>query len=113
MLHKIVTRMMKLLTRRDAAGRERRQMACCVEKLSLQLGSLSPNFMSQVACRTRRQTPVSLAHAAAEMGFADQSHMNRVVRQLTGLTPRAIVRSRSSSISAAFRAATGGGMVYL
>jgi hypothetical protein len=35
------------------------------------------------------------------------------VRQLPGVTPRQFVRSSASPISAAFRAATGGGKVYL
>lgn len=55
----------------------------------------------------------SLADAAAGQGFADQPHMSRVVRQLTGLTPRHLVRSRASPFAATFRAATGGAAVYL
>jgi AraC-like DNA-binding protein len=78
---------------------------------------VSPRHLSQVArvqgVARHAHGGASLAAAAAEMGFADQSHMNRVVRQLTGLTPREFVRSPASAISAAFRAATGGGKVYL
>jgi AraC-like DNA-binding protein len=81
---------------------------------------VSPRHLSQVArvqgVARHAHAGASLASAAAEMGFADQSHMNRVVRQLTGLTPREFVRSRPSAmsaLSAAFRAATGGGKVYL
>jgi AraC-like DNA-binding protein len=78
---------------------------------------VSPRHLSQVArvqgVARHAHAGASLAAAAAEMGFADQSHMNRVVRQLTGLTPREFVRSRPSPISQAFRAATGGGKVYL
>lgn len=78
---------------------------------------VSPRHLSQVArvqgIARRAHAGASLADAAAEMGFADQSHMNRVVRQLTGVTPRQFVRSSASPISAAFRAATGGGTVYL
>lgn len=55
----------------------------------------------------------SLADAAAGLGFADQPHMSRVVRQLTGLTPRQLVRSQASPLACAFRAATGGATVYL
>ena len=55
----------------------------------------------------------SLADAAAGQGFADQPHMNRVVRQLTGLTPRQFVGSLAAPFAAAFRAATGGRTVYL
>ena len=78
---------------------------------------VSPRHLSQVArvqgVARRAHAGASLADAAAEMGFADQSHMNRVVRQLTGVTPRQFVRASASPISAAFRAATGGGTVYL
>ena len=55
----------------------------------------------------------TLADAAAGLGFADQPHMSRVVRQLTGLTPRQFVRAQATPIAAAFRAATGGATVYL
>lgn len=39
--------------------------------------------------------------------------MTRAVRQLTGLTPQRFVRALGTPMSAAFRAATGGGTVYL
>jgi hypothetical protein len=39
--------------------------------------------------------------------------MTRVVRQLTGLTPRLFVQSHRSPLAHAFRAATGGATVYL
>jgi AraC-like DNA-binding protein len=55
----------------------------------------------------------SLADVAAGAGFADQSHMARVVRRLTGLTPQRFVRSNTTPMSAAFRTATGGATVYL
>jgi AraC-like DNA-binding protein len=73
----------------------------------------------------------TLAEASAERGFADQSHMSRVVKKLTGVTPRAFIgppspgrraaklaqgskaAAISASISAAFRAATGGRTIYL
>jgi AraC-like DNA-binding protein len=34
-------------------------------------------------------TPAPLAHIAADLGFADQSHMTRSVKQLTGIAPKA------------------------
>jgi AraC-like DNA-binding protein len=78
---------------------------------------VSPRHLSQVArvqgVARRAHGGASLADAAAEMGFADQSHMNRVVRQLTGVTPREFVRQRVSPVAAAFRAATGGGRIFL
>ncbi len=55
----------------------------------------------------------SLAQTAANHGFADQPHMNRSVRQLTGFTPRELARAPVSSIGATFRTATGGARVYL
>ena len=78
---------------------------------------VTPRHLSQVArvqgVARRVHAGAALADAAADMGFADQSHMNRVVRQLTGLTPPAFARSRRSPLAGAFRAATGGGTVYL
>jgi AraC-like DNA-binding protein len=55
----------------------------------------------------------SLAGAAAATGFADQSHMSRMVRDLTGLSPQRFVHAETTPMSAAFRTATGGGSVYL
>ena len=77
----------------------------------------SPRHLAQVArvqaVSRRAQSGATLADIAADVGFADQAHMSRVVRELTGLTPRAFVRSRCTPIAAGFRAATGGGTVYL
>jgi transcriptional regulator GlxA family with amidase domain len=77
----------------------------------------SPRHMSQVArvqhvARSVRAGS-SLADASALAGFADQPHMSRTVRRLTGLTPRGFIASQRTPIAAAFRAATGGGTVYL
>jgi AraC-like DNA-binding protein len=63
--------------------------------------------VSRKACRG-----ASLADIAADVGFADQAHMSRVVRSLTGLTPLRFIRA-SSPLTSAFREATGGNTVYL
>jgi AraC-like DNA-binding protein len=77
----------------------------------------SPRHLAQVArlqaVSRKAQTGASLADIAADLGYADQAHMSRVVRQLTGLTPRHFTRARQTPIAAAFRHATGGGTVYL
>lgn len=77
----------------------------------------SPRQLAQVsrlqAVSRKAQTGASLADVAVDTGFADQAHMSRVVRQLTGLTPQRFVRARSTPLAAAFRAASGGGTVYL
>jgi AraC-like DNA-binding protein len=77
----------------------------------------SPRHLAQVsrlqAVSRGAQAGASLADIAADVGFADQAHMTRVVRQLTGLTPRNFVRSARTPLAAAFRAASGGGTVYL
>lgn len=77
----------------------------------------SPRHLAQVArvqaVSRKAQTGASLADIAADVGFADQAHMSRVVRQLTGLTPRRFIRSGHTPMSAAFRHATSGGTVYL
>jgi AraC-like DNA-binding protein len=41
------------------------------------------------ALKSIQKTQASLASIAAELGFADQSHMTRSVKQLTGITPLA------------------------
>lgn len=78
---------------------------------------VSPRHLAQVARMQGVARDVhagaSLADAATGRGFADQPHMNRVVRQLTGLTPREFARSEASPFAAAFRAAAGGRTVYL
>jgi AraC family transcriptional regulator len=40
------------------------------------------------ACRLLAQAEPSLGEVALAAGFVDQSHLNRVFRRLTGLTPR-------------------------
>jgi AraC-like DNA-binding protein len=77
----------------------------------------SPRHLAQVArvqaVSRKAHRGVALADIAADVGFADQAHMTRVVRQLTGLTPRRLAGAGQSPIAAAFRHATGGGTVYL
>lgn len=77
----------------------------------------SPRHLAQAsrlqAVSRKAQSGASLADVAADTGFADQAHMGRVVRQLTGLTPQRFVRSALSPMATAFRVASGGGTVYL
>jgi len=77
----------------------------------------SPRHLAQVARLQQvsrcAQQGATLADIAAHTGFADQAHMTRVVRQLTGLTPRLFVRSQRSPLADTFRAATRGATVYL
>lgn len=77
----------------------------------------SPRHLAQVArlqaVSRKAQAGAMLADVAADVGFADQAHMSRVVRQLTGLTPQRFARIRRSPMAAAFRHATAGGTVYL
>jgi AraC-like DNA-binding protein len=77
----------------------------------------SPRHLARVArlqsVSRHAQQGAALADIAAHTGFADQAHMTRVVRQLTGLTPRLFVQSRRSPLAQAFRAATRGTTVYL
>jgi AraC-like DNA-binding protein len=77
----------------------------------------SPRHLARVArlqaVSRRAQAGASLADIAADVGFADQAHMSRAVRQLTGLTPQRFVRSGQTPMAGAFRRATAGGTVYL
>lgn len=77
----------------------------------------SPHHLAQVArvqlVSRMARSGASLAHIAADVGFADQAHMSRVVREMTGLTPLHFVRSQRTPLATGFRHATGGGTVYL
>lgn len=77
----------------------------------------TPRHLSRVsrvqAVSRKAQAGGSLADVAADVGFADQAHMSRVVRQVTGLTPRQFTRSERTPLSGVFRRATGGMTVYL
>jgi AraC-like DNA-binding protein len=55
----------------------------------------------------------SLAQVAAEARFADQAHMSRSVKALTGLPPQQVLRGAPHPMARAFSAATGGGLVYV
>lgn len=77
----------------------------------------SPRHLAQVArvqaVSRKAHAGAALADIAADVGFADQAHMCRVVRQLTGQTPQRFTQARVTPMAAAFRRATGGGTVYL
>jgi AraC-like DNA-binding protein len=77
----------------------------------------SPRHLARVArvqdVSRKAQSGASLADIAADAGFSDQSHMSRVVRELTGLTPWHFARPPQALLGKAFRNATGGGTVYL
>ena len=77
----------------------------------------SPRHLAQVArvqaVSRLAQRGAALADIAADLAYADQAHMSRMVRQLTGLTPRRFAHAGHSALGAAFRRATGGGTVYL
>jgi methylphosphotriester-DNA--protein-cysteine methyltransferase len=49
-------------------------------------------LQSVVAQLQSRHQRVGLAAAAARAGYADQSHLTRESRQLTGLSPRQLAR---------------------
>ena len=98
------------------AQRERVTRRPLERDLSHWMGT-SPRPLAQVArlqaVSRYAQKGWSLSRIAAELDFADQAHLSRVVRQLTGITPRGFVASASTPMATAFRAATAGGTVYL
>lgn len=72
--------------------------AWAVSRGFLQVFGVSPSgFRARVRARRAwkaiERGDTSLAAIAAELGFADQAHMTRSVRQLTGLTPAALRRA--------------------
>lgn len=77
----------------------------------------SPRHLAQLArvqwMSRLARSGSSLADIAAEVGFADQAHMSRTVRQLAGMTPKAFVRSQRTPLASHFRFATRGGTIYL
>lgn len=77
----------------------------------------SPRHLPQVArvqaVSRLAQTGATLVDIATDVGFADQAHMSRVVRQLTGLAPRSFVSPRPSPMARIWCRATAGGTVYL
>ena len=77
----------------------------------------SPRHLAQVSrlqeVSRRAWGGSTLADIAADVGFADQAHMTRVVRGLTGLTPKQFARLQGSPLKRAFRELTGGSTVYL
>jgi AraC-like DNA-binding protein len=77
----------------------------------------SPRHLARVArvqaVSRRARTSSGLADIAADVGFADQAHMSRVVQQLTGLTPRRFVRAPHTPLGSIFHQATAGGTVYI
>ena len=79
--------------------------------------AVSPLHLARIA-RVQRVArlssgELSLASIAADAGYADQAHMNREIKQFTGLTPRAWVATRSHTLAHAFRGLVGNGVVYL
>jgi AraC-like DNA-binding protein len=54
--------------------------------------------------------PADIAH---ELGFADQAHLNRVIKKLFGVSPPKIASAGRNALGRAFRQASGGGVVYL
>jgi AraC-like DNA-binding protein len=77
----------------------------------------TPRHLAQVArvqaVSRKGHAGASLADIAFDVGFADQPHMTRVVRQITGLPPGRLIRAARSPLGRAFRAASQGGTVYL
>jgi transcriptional regulator GlxA family with amidase domain len=60
----------------------------------LQVFGVSPEafrarIRAQRALRSIQTTDAALSGIAAETGFADQAHMTRCLKQLTGMTPHA------------------------
>ena len=77
----------------------------------------SPRHLAQVTrlqqVSRRACGGASLADIAADVGFADQAHMSRVVRALTGQTPKQFACAPGSPLKQAFREATGGSTLCL
>jgi AraC family transcriptional regulator len=64
-------------------------------------GEYLQNLRVQAACRMIAEDSASLCDVAAQTGFADQSHMNRIFKRVVGATPGAFQRQLERSHSAA------------
>jgi len=53
------------------------------------IGEFVHRLRVQEACRQMLQPEMSLADIAASIGFADQSHLTRIFRRITGMSPGA------------------------
>jgi AraC family transcriptional regulator len=53
------------------------------------LGEYANRLRVEAACRRMSEPNVRLADIAIGVGFADQSHFNRIFKQITGMTPGA------------------------
>jgi AraC-like DNA-binding protein len=65
----------------------------------------------QAACRLASQG-LGLSAAAAEAGYADQAHLSRETRKLTGLTARQVLGAGREPVTAAFRRAVHGATLF-
>jgi AraC-like DNA-binding protein len=78
---------------------------------------VSPKQFAQVVrvqhAARLRQRNLSLAHIAAEARFADQAHMSRAMKALSGLPPRRLLHTAPHPMARAFSAALRGGIVYV
>lgn len=63
----------------------------------------------QFACRQLSNPDLTLADLALAAGFSDQSHLNRVFKQLTGTTPGAFRRQLTPAVKIESHAAARGG----
>src|SRR5262249_20183500 len=82
------------LLRLSQWGEENGLATWTVSRGFAQVFGISPEaFRAHVRARSAlqsiRDTQMSLATMAAELGFADQSHMTRSVKLLTGVSPQA------------------------
>ena len=81
-------------------GQENDLPAWTISRGFAQVFGVSPELFrararARRALRSIQETPTPLATIAAELGFADQAHMTRSVRQLTGATPN-VWRARAN-----------------
>jgi len=74
-----IVRMQRVLRRAHAAARQ-------------------PAFVPTLATRDGSALVAPLAQLAFDCGYADQAHMTRDFRDLTGFTPRALLRRTSADV---------------
>src|SRR5579883_1388234 len=67
----------------------RKRYRCCV-------GDFLRRLRVDAACQQLIKSELTIAQIAAQTGFADQSHLSRVLKRYTGVSPAALRNSRAS-----------------
>jgi AraC family transcriptional regulator len=66
------------------------------KRLQCSIGEYVRMLRLEAACKQLRQTDLPIAAIAAEVGFADQSHLSRTLKRYMGISPMSLRRASQS-----------------